>query len=154
MDDFKDESFWGIVDKAYDCDGLIRQYVDEPDGQHGDGLAEFIVKEIGDADTVEEAIGMMDRAAAQINAVASVLSWDTLRVKDVEDLKKKASKENGFDGFILLQGGLKSSKHITYASDEDIFYVTNFLDGTDQELSSEELFTESNIGRSIKNGIF
>lgn len=75
--DFKNDKFWEIVDKAYDCDGLIWLHVDKPNEEHGDGLAKFIVRELEEAGDLDEAIGMMERSVAQVNAVVSALS--TLR---------------------------------------------------------------------------
>ena len=76
------------------------------------------------------------------------------QIKTVNALKKAiASGHNEFA--ILLSGGImRSSKHISY--DGKKFYVTNYIDETDQELSEKELFDEeiTNIGRAMKADAF
>lgn len=75
----------------------------------------------------------------------------TKQIKSIEQLKKLCQKENGLNCYILLNGGLKSSKNISY----DIggcFYVFNEIDGTSQELSQSMLYTDSNIGEAIDKG--
>lgn len=65
--------------------------------------------------------------------------------------------KNGYhDFFIFLNGGLKSSKYITYDKEEDVFYITNLIDGTEQELNTNELFMpkHTNIGEAILKGAF
>lgn len=66
-----------LADQAYDTDGLVLQYHDEPTGQHGDGLARFIAIELAetfdaDADQDEqlnEAYRVMQQAVDQLNDV-------------------------------------------------------------------------------------
>ena len=43
------------------------------------------------------------------------------RIRTAEQLKKLANTENGLDCFILLRGGLRSSKNIRYDPDENRF---------------------------------
>ena len=69
----KREELWKVVNDAYDCDSLIMDYVNMPGHNHGDGLAEFIVRELGDAEDVTEAIRMMETARAQIQRVIEAL---------------------------------------------------------------------------------
>jgi len=74
------------------------------------------------------------------------------RVKTIEQLKTLA--ENGLDCFILLNGGLRSSKHIRYHSDDNSFYVLNLIDDSEQELTEAQILDSSytNIGEAIKKG--
>lgn len=74
-------------------------------------------------------------------------------VKDIQHLKKLC-KDRLVDGCILLQHGARSSKSIRFDSESGIFYIYNDIDDTDQELTEEQLFTESNIGEAINNEAF
>lgn len=82
----KKELFWEAVDRAYEDDGLILQYVKDPEGEHGDGLAEFIVRELRDLSSGEpgdtrEAAQRISRAKSQLSDVAALLSG----MADTED---------------------------------------------------------------------
>jgi hypothetical protein len=74
------EQIIDIADQAYP-DGFIRLYFDEPDGQHGDTLAKFIVleiKETYDADTddtaqLRVAFEAMLSGAAELDKVGMAL---------------------------------------------------------------------------------
>jgi hypothetical protein len=74
------EDLMNIVDEAYD-DRLIRQYFEEPEEQHGDTLAEFIVRELRDCfdpDLPDEkqiaaAIHLMTTAIHQLSDVVGAL---------------------------------------------------------------------------------
>lgn len=69
-----------IADGAYD-DGLVRQYFEDPDENHGDTLAEFVVHEISDTfdpdlpreKQIAEAIRLMTSAIRQLQDVVSAL---------------------------------------------------------------------------------
>ena len=55
-------------------DGAITDYRDDIDGNHGDTLAQFIVRELregceGDDDICDRAIAMMERAANDLSGV-------------------------------------------------------------------------------------
>lgn len=75
-----------IADAAYP-DGLVQAYFDEPDGQHGDTLAEFIVRELGDAydadassqEQLAEAVRVMQRAMDELEAVVAALEGEANR---------------------------------------------------------------------------
>lgn len=72
------KQFWESVDEAYDADGGVLDCVNIPGVDHGDTLAEFIVRElsgcaIGDPIDLPEATRRMERAANQIASVASAL---------------------------------------------------------------------------------
>ena len=76
------------------------------------------------------------------------------RIRTVEHLKELAQKESGLDCFILLNGGLRSSKHIRYYPNYKKFDVLNLIDGSEQELSESEILDSAytNIGEAIKKG--
>lgn len=70
-----------IVDGAYP-EGLVRKYVDDPDGYHGDGLAKFIAVELKETfDPAESSSRQLDDAvraiARSVNDLNEVL--DELR---------------------------------------------------------------------------
>ena len=58
------------------------------------------------------------------------------------------------DFFIMLNGGVRSGKYIDYSIYTEKFYITNEIDGTDQELTREQLMDEryTNIGKAMKAG--
>ncbi len=74
------------------------------------------------------------------------------RVRTIDQLKELA--KNGLDCFILLNGGLRSSKHIRYYSDGNSFYVLNLIDDSEQELTEAQILDSgySNIGEAMKKG--
>ena len=76
------------------------------------------------------------------------------RIKTIEELKELAQDENGLDCFILLNGGLRSSKHIRYYPEDNSFYVLNLIDDSEQELTESQILdgAYSNIGEAIKKG--
>jgi hypothetical protein len=74
------------------------------------------------------------------------------QINSIEDLI--AEIKLGNHDFFISNGLIRSSKYIEY--DDDIFYIFNEIDDTEQSLTSKELFNEeyTNIGISIKNGTF
>ena len=74
------------------------------------------------------------------------------RVRTIDQLKELA--KNGLDCFILLNGGLRSSKHIRYYSDDNSFYVLNLIDDSEQELTESQILDKAytNIGEAMKKG--
>jgi len=74
------------------------------------------------------------------------------RVRTIEQLKELA--KNGLDCFILLNGGLRSSKHIRFHPDDNSFYVFNYIDDTEQTLTESQIVDSSytNIGEAIEKG--
>ena len=74
------------------------------------------------------------------------------RIKTIEQLKELA--KDGLDCFILLNGGLRSSKHIRYYPDDNSFYVLNLIDDSEQELTESQILDSaySNIGEAMKKG--
>ena len=76
------------------------------------------------------------------------------RIRTIEKLKELARAESGLDCYILLNGNLRSSKHIKYYPDDNSFYVLNLIDDSEQELTEALLLDSSytNIGEAIKKG--
>ena len=74
------------------------------------------------------------------------------RIRTIEQLKELA--KNGLECFILLNGGLRSSKHIRYYPDDNSFYVLNLIDDSEQELTEAQILDGgySNIGEAMKKG--
>jgi len=74
------------------------------------------------------------------------------RIKTIEQLKELA--KDGLDCFILLNGGLRSSKHIRYYPDDNSFYVLNLIDDSEQELTEAQILDSSytNISEAMKKG--
>jgi len=76
------------------------------------------------------------------------------RIKTIQHLKELAKDENGLDCFILLNGGLRSSKHIRYYPDDNSFYVFNLIDDSEQELTESQILDKAytNIGEAMEKG--
>ena len=74
------------------------------------------------------------------------------RIRKIEQLKELAI--DGLDCFILLNGGLRSSKHVRYYPDDNSFYVLNLIDDSEQELTEAQILSSdySNIGEAMKKG--
>lgn len=76
------------------------------------------------------------------------------RIRTIEQLKELAKDENGLDCFILLNGCLRSSKHIRYFPDDNSFYVLNLIDDSEQELTESQILdgAYTNIGEAMTKG--
>ncbi|HBG27659.1 MAG: hypothetical protein A2Y10_10345 [Planctomycetes bacterium GWF2_41_51] len=76
------------------------------------------------------------------------------RVRTIDQLKELAKDENGLDCFILLNGRLRSSKHIRYYPDDNSFYVLNLIDSSEQELTESQILDKAytNIGEAMEKG--
>ena len=74
------------------------------------------------------------------------------RIRTIAQLKKLA--EEGMECFILLNGGLRSSKFISYNPDDNSFYIFNYIDDSEQELTEIQILSSdySNIGEAMKKG--
>ena len=74
------------------------------------------------------------------------------QINSIEDLI--AEIQLGNHDFFISNGLVRSSKYIEY--DDDIFYIFNEIDDTEQSLTSKELFNDNytNIGVAINNGTF
>ena len=55
------------------------------------------------------------------------------------------------DFFIVLNGGLRSSKYITY--NDGIYYVRHLIDDSEEQLTRSKLL-KTNIGEAIMKGAF
>ena len=76
------------------------------------------------------------------------------RIRTIEKLKELARAESGLDCYILLNGNLRSSKHIRYYPDDNSFYVLNLIDDSEQELTEAQLLDSeyTNIAEAIEKG--
>jgi len=74
------------------------------------------------------------------------------RIRTIEQLKELAKK--GLECFILLNGGLRSSKYISYNPDGNKFYVFNYIDDSEQELTESQLLDSeyTNIAEAMEKG--
>ena len=74
------------------------------------------------------------------------------RIKTVEQLKELAKK--GMECFVLLNGGLRSSKYIRYDPDDNSFYVFNYIDDSEQTLTESRILDSeyANIGEAMEKG--
>lgn len=69
----------------------------------------------------------------------------------------KALSASGGEFFLTLKYKARSSKHIKWNETKSIFEVENYIDGSHQKLSPEELMNENltNIGKAmLKNALF
>ena len=75
-------------------------------------------------------------------------------ISTIEQLKELANDDNGLDCFILLNGSLRSSKHIRYYPDDNSFFVLNLIDDSEQELTESQILDSaySNIGEAMRKG--
>jgi hypothetical protein len=75
------------------------------------------------------------------------------RIRTIEQLKE-LTKKGGLECYILLNGGLRSSKYITYHSEENSFYVYNYIDDSEQKLTEAQILDSAytNIGEAMKKG--
>ena len=79
------------------------------------------------------------------------------KINSIEELKKEAMYDDKSvsEFFIMLNGGLRSSKRVTYFPDTDTYDVLNEIDDSYQEdLTEEQLRTETHILYAIENGAF
>jgi len=76
------------------------------------------------------------------------------RIKTIAQLKELAKRDSGLDCYILLNGNLRSSKHIRYYPDDNSFYVLNLIDDSEQELTEAQLLDSeyTNIAEAIEKG--
>jgi uncharacterized protein YaaR (DUF327 family) len=74
------------------------------------------------------------------------------RIRNIGQLKELAKK--GLECFILLNGGLRSSKYISYNPDGNKFYVFNYIDDSEQELTESQLLDSeyTNIAEAMEKG--
>ena len=74
------------------------------------------------------------------------------KIESIEQLKEKAV--NGCDCFILLNGCLRSSKHIWYDPECNDFEIIHMIDGSEEILTEKQLMDKefSNIGHAMTKG--
>lgn len=71
------------------------------------------------------------------------------RIKDLEQLKKRAAK-GPIEVFLLLNFGLRSSKDLSYNKETDTWSIFNYIDDTSQTLKTEELSDNTNIIEALE----
>lgn len=75
------------------------------------------------------------------------------KIESIEKLKLTCIENNGHaEFFVMLNGGLRSSKDIYYEDGED-FYIINCIDDSEENMTEEEL-QSSIIGEAISKGAF
>ena len=72
----------------------------------------------------------------------------------MEQLKRESQGEQDVEFFILLNGNLRSSKRIVWDEEDRRFYIINFIDDTEQELTEAQLMDReyTNIGYAMTKG--
>ena len=75
------------------------------------------------------------------------------RIRTIQQLKELA-KKGGLECYILLNGCLRSSKHISYCPEQNCFYVYNYIDDSEQKLTEAQILDSeySNIGEAMEKG--
>ena len=73
------------------------------------------------------------------------------KIKTIDELKNLSSTHEGFEGFILLNGCMRSSKHMWYQPQWEHFEVLNEIDGSSENID-EDKFMDSFIGKAMKEG--
>lgn len=76
------------------------------------------------------------------------------RIRTIEQLKELAADPDGLDCYILLNGGLHSSKQLWFYPDDKTFHVLNLIDGSEQNLTEEEILSpaSSNFAEAMLKG--
>lgn len=76
------------------------------------------------------------------------------KIISMEQLKKEARGDQDVEFFILLTGNLRSSKRITWEEEEKRFFITNYIDTSEQEITEEQLMDRryTNIGFAMIMG--
>jgi hypothetical protein len=73
------------------------------------------------------------------------------RIEDLEELKNIATAQPT-EVFIQLNFGLRSSKNIEYDADADSWLIYNYIDDTEQMLTSKQLKEDTNIIEALDKG--
>ena len=75
-----------------------------------------------------------------------------VRITTLERLQKEAKEGAGF--FILLKHNLRSSKWIVWNDYNRVFFITNFMDGSEQKLTEQQIMDRqyTNIGFAMTRG--
>lgn len=72
--------------------------------------------------------------------------------KSIEELQK-LTIGHYIEGYILLNGGLRSSKVIEWLPEDNVWWICNFIDDSEEYTSDDEL-RNSFLGKAIKQGAF
>ena len=74
------------------------------------------------------------------------------RIRNIQQLKELA--KDGLECFILLNGGLRSSKYICYHPEDNSFYVLHYIDSSDERLTESQLLDSeyTNIAEAMEKG--
>ena len=77
-----------------------------------------------------------------------------MQIKTLDQLKQMASREHEtIDVAILLAGGMaKSVKTVRFYPDSDEWAIYNFIDDSEQTITTDELWTESSLGKALDQG--
>lgn len=70
-------------------------------------------------------------------------------IKSIKILKEK-SKESALSCYVKLGACCKSSKDITYCSENNLWSIYNYIDDTEQTLSTKELSSHTIIVEAIE----
>ena len=76
------------------------------------------------------------------------------KVKDINHLRELINGGNN-EFIVRLNGCMKSSKFIDNGDNDSTgFYILNYLDYSEQEVTEDELFDENitNVGKALKMG--
>ncbi len=76
------------------------------------------------------------------------------KITSMEQLKKESKDQWDGEFFILLNGNLRSSKRIVWEEEEKQFFIINFIDDSEQELTETQLMDKryTNIGYAMTKG--
>ena len=76
------------------------------------------------------------------------------QITSLDELKREAQGEQDVEFFILLNCNLRSSKRIVWDEEDKRFYIFNYLDDTEQELTEAQLMNReyTNIGYAMTRG--
>ena len=84
-----------------------------------------------------------------------IAQGEQVKVTSVDHLREILEGHDGdSQNFVLLlDSGAQSSKLMNLGNEKE-FWVLNFIDDTEQELNTNELYSQSNIGKAIDGGAF
>lgn len=78
------------------------------------------------------------------------------KIGSLSELMRKASRtntDNAFECFIMLNGGLRSSKTLRYFPETDTWDICNEIDDSyEEDVSTEYLLRETHIGIALDRG--
>ena len=70
-------------------------------------------------------------------------------ISSLDELKRKANSRD-LSCFIILSGAFRSSKDIFYDKEADLWCIYNYIDDTEQNLSSHQLASQTSIIEAIE----